>query len=160
MMPWRRRAAMLVGASLPPVYAQAASLAARIQPSWNHPRPAGGAPHQAATLAASLARAEPVTGSPDGAERTERQRHASQYGDLKTRLEEIAAKAANFQALLARIAQLRRAGPAGAADIVTVAAHNGEGFGPLTKGSLLPPVVGTGFPAPRGTARKAPKTPA
>ena len=55
---------------------------------------------------------------------------------------EIAAKAADFQALANRVAALKRGGGNDEA-ITIVTASNSGSMGPLSKGSLLPPVVGT-----------------
>ena len=65
-----------------------------------------------------------------------------EYGTLKSKMAEIAAKAADFQALVNRVAALRRAG-GGDDGITIVTAANTGSLGPLSKGSLLQPVVGT-----------------
>ena len=136
------RGAMLVGAGLPPLYEQAAQLAARINKLKSVRSQLAARRADGATTAAALtiARAELETLSAQ--KDREAQSAAGQYGDLKKRLDEIAASAANFQALMTRIAELRRTGPGtGEPSMVTVKAENGRVFA-LTKGSLLHPVVG------------------
>ena len=136
------RGAMLVGAGLPPLYEQAAQLAARINKlksvrSQLAARRADGAT-TAAALTVARAELETLSAQKD----REAEDAAGQYGNLKKQLDEIAASAANFQALVTRIADLRRAGPGtGEPSMVTVKAENGRVFA-LTKGSLLHPVVG------------------
>src|SRR6185312_6979252 len=77
----------------------------------------------------------------------EAQGAADRYGGLVSRLAEVAAKAADFQALVARVAALRRTAPGlGESSIVTVTSAASAGLGPLSKGSLLPPVAGTIVP--------------
>src|SRR5205085_144590 len=68
---------------------------------------------------------------------------AQSYGNLKAQMELVARQAADFQALLARVKQLRQAN-AGAPDqsVVVVTAENSGSLGGLAKNSLLEPVVG------------------
>ena len=73
---------------------------------------------------------------------------------LKTRLDVIAAQAADFQALLTGSRPYGVLMPA-TAGIVTVMADNSGSRGPLSKGSLLPPVVGAILPAGGGTEENA-----
>jgi septal ring factor EnvC (AmiA/AmiB activator) len=73
---------------------------------------------------------------------TEAQVAGSEYDTLKSKLAEIAAKAVDFQTLANRVAALKRGGGNDEA-ITIVTASNLGSLGPLSKGSLLPPVVGT-----------------
>jgi septal ring factor EnvC (AmiA/AmiB activator) len=140
------RGAMLVGASLPPVYAEAARLARRIE-TLKKTRVAliarrGEATRTASELTAARADLEILTTQKE----SEAQTAGDEYDTLKSRLAEIAAKAADFQALVNRVAALKRGG-AGDDGITIVTASNSGALGPLSKGSLLRPVVGTVAPA-------------
>jgi len=137
------RGAMLVGASLPPVYAEAARLARRIT-VLKATRIAllkrrAEATSTATELTSARADLETLTTQKEA----EAEVAGSEYNTLKSKLAEIAAKAADFQALANRVAALnrRRGGDDEAITIVT--ASNSGAMGPLSKGSLLPPVVGT-----------------
>jgi len=137
------RGAMLVGASLPPVYAEAARLARRIT-VLKATRIAllkrrAEATSTATELTSARADLETLTTQKEA----EAEVAGSEYDTLKSKLAEIAAKAADFQALANRVAALnrRRGGDDEAITIVT--ASNSGAMGPLSKGSLLPPVVGT-----------------
>ena len=75
--------------------------------------------------------------------RTEAAGAAETYGNLKTRLEQVARQAADFQALLARVKALRQQGGAAEPSVVTVMAENSGSLGGLARNSLLEPVVGS-----------------
>jgi septal ring factor EnvC (AmiA/AmiB activator) len=140
------RGAMLVGASLPPVYAEAARLARRIE-TLKRTRVSliarrGEATRTASELTAARADLEILTTQKE----SEAQTAGDEYDTLKSRLAEIAAKAADFQALANRVAALKRSG-GGDDGITIVTASNSGALGPLSKGSLLRPVVGTVAPA-------------
>jgi septal ring factor EnvC (AmiA/AmiB activator) len=142
------RGAMLIGDTLPPVYEKAADLARRID-RLKATRLAlvnrrTDAAKNSQALAIAKAQLEVLSQQKD----QEAAGAADRYGDLRSKLAEIATKAADFQALVTRVAQLRRAG-AGSddQDIVTVTAASRGSLGPLTKGSLLPPVAGTLVPS-------------
>ena len=145
------RGAMLVGDTLPPVYEKAAELAHRID-RLKATRIAlvarrADAAKNADALVKSRAQLETLSAQKDA----EAAGAAELYGGLKARLAEIAAKAADFQSLVTRVSQLRRVGEdAGEKGIVTVTASDRGATGPLSKGSLLPPVVGTLAPAGPG----------
>jgi septal ring factor EnvC (AmiA/AmiB activator) len=136
------RGAMLIGASLPPVYAQAARLSRRIDAL------------KRTRLALEQQRAEAAdTSARLGIARTEldtllaqKEREASSaaqtYGTLKTQLATVAREAADFQALLSRVKALRQQAPAGES-VVTVTAQNSGALEGLARNSLLEPVVGT-----------------
>src|SRR6185503_15640428 len=102
------RGAMLVGASLPPVYAQAARLSRRID-ALKHTREA--LEQQKIAAADTSARLNIARGELDellAQKEREAAGAAESYGTLKDRMEEVAREAADFQALLARVQTLRR----------------------------------------------------
>ena len=91
------RGAMLIGASLPPVYAQAAPPVAADRCLEAHPRCRWNGRRRAADTAARLKRAR--AGRAFGPKEREAEGAAeARYGTLKDRLEEIARQAADFQA--------------------------------------------------------------
>lgn len=148
------RGSMLVGASLPPLYAEAAKLAARID-QLRTTRVAlvkrrADAAHVAAQLTAARGDLEKLTAEKEA----EAQEAGGEYDALKTRLDAIASQAADFQALVNRVAALRRSSPNESSIVTVTAAHSGS-LGPLTKGSLLPPVIGTILPVKGGTGETA-----
>jgi septal ring factor EnvC (AmiA/AmiB activator) len=136
------RGAMLVGASLPPVYAEAARLARRIDALKATRIALVKRRAEAAATAAQLTTARADLESLTTQKEAEAEAAGGEYGALKAKLADIAAKAADFQALVNRVAALKRSG-SGDDDITIVTASNSGSLGPLTKGSLLPPVVGT-----------------
>jgi murein hydrolase activator len=141
------RGAMLIGASLPPVYAQAASLSRRIEALKRTRLALEQQQTQATDTAARLniARGE----LDDLLEQKEREATvaAETYGTLKIQLEKVARQAADFQALLARVKALRQENDQNAGrtldqSVVTVTAENTGSLGGLGRNSLLEPVVG------------------
>jgi len=148
------RGSMLVGASLPPLYAQAAKLAARIDALRATRVALVKRRADAATVAAQLTSARGDLETLTTQKEAEAQEAGGEYDALKTRLDAIAAQAADFQALADRVSALRRTN-AGEGGIVTVTAANSGSLGPLSKGSLLPPVVGTILPGGGGTGENA-----
>lgn len=136
------RGAMLVGASLPPVYAEAARLARRIDALKATRIALVKRRAEATTTAAQLTTARAELETLTTQKEAEAEAAGGEYGTLKARLADIAAKAADFQALVNRVAALKRSG-SGDDDITIVTASNSGSLGSLTKGSLLPPVVGT-----------------
>jgi septal ring factor EnvC (AmiA/AmiB activator) len=136
------RGAMLIGASLPPVYAEAATLARRIDALKATRIALVKRRTEASATATQLTTARADLETLTTQKEAEAEAAGGAYGTLKTKLADIAAKAADFQALVNRVAALKRAG--GAEDGITiVTASNTGSLGPLSKGSLLPPVVGT-----------------
>ena len=136
------RGAMLVGATLPPVYAQAAALSRRIE-SLKRTRIALERQRRDATVtAAKLTTARAELDQLLTQNEREAQGAADSYGALKTQLALIARQAADFQALLARVKQLRQTGAADQT-VVTVTAQNAGSLSGLARNSLLEPVVGT-----------------
>jgi murein hydrolase activator len=139
------RGAMLVGASLPPVYAEAARLARRIDVLKATRIALVKRRTEASTTATQLTTARADLETLTTQKEAEAETAGGEYGTLKSKLAEIAAKAADFQALVNRVAALKRAG-GGDDGITIVTASNSGSLGPLSKGSLLPPVVGTFAP--------------
>ena len=136
------RGAMLVGASLPPVYAEAARLARRIETLKKTRISLLARRVEATKTASELTAARTDLEILTTQKESEAQTAGDEYDTLKSRLAEIASKAADFQALANRVAALKRSG--GADDGITiVTASNSGSLGPLSKGSLLRPVVGT-----------------
>ena len=136
------RGAMLVGASLPPVYAEATRLARRIEVLKATRIALVKRRTEAAATATQLTTARADLETLTAQKEAEAEAAGTEYGALKSKLADIAAKAADFQALVNRVAALKHAG--GNDDGITiVTASNSGSLGPLSKGSLLPPVVGT-----------------
>jgi septal ring factor EnvC (AmiA/AmiB activator) len=135
------RGAMLIGASLPPVYAQAAKLSRRIE-ALKHTRLALEQQQtQAADTTARLNVARAELDELLAQKEKEAASAAETYGTLKAQLEKVAREAADFQALLSRVRALRQ--EAGTVqNVVTVTAQNSGLPGVLSRNSLLEPVVG------------------
>jgi murein hydrolase activator len=142
------RGSMLVGASLPPIYAQAARLSRRID-ALKRTRIA--LEQQQTQAADATARLNIARGELDellAQKQKEATAAAQSYGTLKGEMERVARAAADFQALLARVKALReKAGQAADGSpnqsVVTVTAENTGSLGGLGRNSLLEPVVGT-----------------
>jgi len=148
------RGSMLVGTSLPPLYAQAAKLAARIDALKATRLALVKRRADAAKVAETLGKARADLEALTNQKEAEAEAAGGAYDALKNRLAIIAAQAADFQALVSRVATLRREG-SDDRGIVTVAAANASSLGPLAKGSLLPPVVGTIAPVGTGIEENA-----
>ena len=138
------RSAMLIGASVPNVYSAAASLARRIAALQKTrtqliARRADGI-RNAMQLRAARQELDQLLAT----KQLEADAAASHYGDLASKLEAAATTAADLQALLTKVAQLR-AEPAQKA-IVVVTAQKAGTPGVLQAHSLLKPVVGTPVP--------------
>jgi septal ring factor EnvC (AmiA/AmiB activator) len=144
------RGAMLVGASLPPVYTRAAALARRIE-QLKATRIALITRRNAAILnAAALAKAHSDLQALSAQKDREAAGAADFTATLATRLDQVARQAADFAALVTRVNALRKAAPDPEASIVTVTAQDGsslKNYSALAKGSLLEPVAGTSLPA-------------
>lgn len=135
------RGAMLIGASLPPVYAQAAALSRRIDALK---RTREDLERQKSSAADTTARLNVARGQLDellAQKEREAAGAAENYDSLKNRLQEIAKQAADFQALLTRVRSLRQdSGPQ--QGVVTVESTASGSFNGLARNSLLEPVVG------------------
>ncbi len=137
------RGAMLVGASLPPVYAEAARLARRITVLKATRIALVKRRAEATTTATQLTSARTDLETLTTQKEAEAEMAGGEYDTLKSKLAEVAAKAADFQALANRVAALNRKRGGDDESITIVTASNSGAMGPLSKGSLLPPVVGT-----------------
>lgn len=138
------RSAMLIGASVPNVYAAAAQLARRIEVLKKTratliARRVDGIRNAVQLRAARLELDQLLA-----TKRLEADAAASRYGDLETKLEKAATAAADLQALLTKVAQLR-AEP-DQKSVVVVSAQKSGSPGVLQPHSLLSPVVGTPVP--------------
>ncbi|MDE1985432.1 MAG: peptidoglycan DD-metalloendopeptidase family protein [Alphaproteobacteria bacterium] len=138
------RGAMLIGASLPDIYGQAAALARRIDTLRQTRQALIARRAEAARNAAYLAQAHIELDQLLAMKRLEADAAASNYGDLKDQLDKVASQAANLQALLQRIAELR-ATPA-SQSVVTVTAEKDGSARLLGRDSLVSPAVGTARP--------------
>jgi len=137
------RGSMLIGASLPPVYAQAASLSRRIDALKRTRKALEQQQAEAADTTARLNIARRDLDDLLAQKEKEAEGAAEAYGNLKSRLETVARQAADFQALLARVKALRQQGGGSEPSVVTVMAENSGSLGGLGKNSLLEPVVGS-----------------
>jgi septal ring factor EnvC (AmiA/AmiB activator) len=143
------RGAMLVGASLPPVYARAAALARRIEQLKATGIALIGRRNEAILNAAALAKAHADLQALSADKDREAAGAADFTATLAARLDQVARQAADFAALVTRVNALRKAAPGPQASIVTVTAQAGSGlknYSALAKGSLLEPVAGTSLP--------------
>ena len=138
------RGSMLIGASLPPVYARAASLSLRIESLKRTRQELERRQVEAADTAARLTVARNELDVLLSQKEKEAEAAAQSYGTLKDELEKVARQAADFQALLARVKALRdRAGQGSEQSVVIVTAEKAGALGGLARNSLLEPVVGT-----------------
>jgi len=138
------RGSMLIGASLPPVYARAASLSRRIEALKRTRQELEQQQAQASDTAARLTVARNELDVLLSQKEKEAQAAAQSYGTLKDELEKVARQAADFQALLARVKALReKAGQGTDQSVVIVTAEKTGSLGGLARNSLLEPVVGT-----------------
>jgi septal ring factor EnvC (AmiA/AmiB activator) len=136
------RGSMLIGASLPPIYAQAAGLSRRIDALKRTRKELEQQQAQAADTAARLTIARGELDELLARKEQEAAGAAQSYGTLKSQMELVARKAADFQALLARVKALRQGGTPDQ-NVVVVTAENSGSLGGLGKNSLLEPVVGS-----------------
>lgn len=136
------RGAMLIGSSLPSVYAQAASLSRRIDALKRSRAALERERHVAADTGARLGVARGELDVLLAQKEKEAAGAAHAYDKLKAQLAVIAREAADFQALAARVRALRQNGTSDQS-VVFVTAQNSGSAGGLAKNSLLEPVVGT-----------------
>jgi septal ring factor EnvC (AmiA/AmiB activator) len=144
------RGSMLIGASLPPVYARAAALSRRIAALQRTRAELDRNLKEEAATEKSLGQARVELTALLQTKQAQAQEAGGTYASLKTRLDAIARQAADFQTLLSRIARLRRDSGADGG-VVIVEAPSGGGFDALSKGSLRNPVVGTLLPPGSGS---------
>ena len=141
------RGSMLIGASLPPVYAQAASLSRRIDALKRTRKALEQQRAEAADTAARLTSARTELDDLLAEKEKEAAAAAETYGTLKIQMEKVAREAADFQALLSRVKALRQKADRNEdgtpnQSVVTVTAQNTGNLGALARNSLLEPVVG------------------
>jgi septal ring factor EnvC (AmiA/AmiB activator) len=134
------RGAMLIGASVPRVYQQAATLARRLEELRKTRAALVERRAQATETADRLAGARAELDQLLAMKRLEAGAAASRYSDLKRRVDTIASQAVSLQALLQKVAQLRSATLS--QPVVSVNA-SADSRGKLGRGWLLPPVIGT-----------------
>ena len=133
------RGAMLIGASVPGIYREAAELSRRLE-ALRKTRLALVERHAAADrTTAQLAGARTELDQLLAMKRLEADAAASRYGVLKQRLDTIASQAASLEALLQKVAKLRSAPLSQAVVSVNAGA---DARGKPGSGWLLPPVVG------------------
>jgi septal ring factor EnvC (AmiA/AmiB activator) len=138
------RSAMLVGASLPNVYGQAAALARRIATLKKTRELLTQRRADSVRNAARLAVARDQLDQLLAMKQTEADAAATHYGDLEGRLEKAANTAADLKALLEKVARLRARPEQN--DITVVAAQLAGSGAVLQPRSLLMPVVGRQVP--------------
>jgi septal ring factor EnvC (AmiA/AmiB activator) len=143
------RGAMLIGASLPDVYAEAAALAHRIEALKQTSDALIARRADAVRTAGLLRTARTELDQLLATKRTQAAMAAATYGTLKAKLDGIAAQAGSLEALLARVAALRTR-PAQQSVIMVTAQNAGSGAA-NSHGMLRLPVVGTLRQASEGT---------
>jgi septal ring factor EnvC (AmiA/AmiB activator) len=142
------RGAMLIGASLPDVYGEAAALARQIE-ALQRTRNDLIARRADAVRTSGLLRAARVElDQLLATKQAQATTAASVYAVLKGKLDVIAREAANLETLLARVAALR-SHPA-QQSVTVVTAQNAGAAGGAARGSLILPVVGGMHPAGDG----------
>jgi septal ring factor EnvC (AmiA/AmiB activator) len=133
------RGAMLIGASVPGIYRQAADLSRRLEVLRKTRMALVERRAAAERTSVQLAGARAELDQLLAMKRLEADAAASRYGVLKRQLDTVASQAVNLQALLQKVAQLRSTSMSQA--VVSVNAGV-DAHGKLGRGSLLPPVVG------------------
>lgn len=134
------RGAMLVGATLPKVYGAAADLSRRIAQLRDTRAALLARRMQAADNAKTLGEARLELDQLLAMKRLEADAATQRYGDLRQKLDDAAAKAANLAALLQKVAALRSSAAAQA--IVTVTANGSQTDAKLARDALFRPVTG------------------
>ncbi len=140
------RGAMLIGASLPSIYGEAAALARRLDTLRQTRLALIARRAEAERNEAYLAQARIELDQLLAMKRLEADDAATHYGELKRKLDIIASQAANLQALLEKVAALRTV-PADQS-VVTITAQKSAAGAKLGRDSLICPAVGE--PAPGG----------
>lgn len=133
------RGAMLIGASLPSVYGKAAALSRRIALLKQTRRDLVARRIDGVRNATQLRRARVELDQLLARKNLEASNADATYAVLRTRLQTIATQAASLEALLAKVAELRRR-PAQQGVIAVTAENGGNG---ANRTALLRPVVGT-----------------
>ena len=134
------RGAMLIGASLPSIYGEAAALARRIEALRRTRLALVARRAEAERNAAYLAQTRIELDQLLAMKLLEADAAATRYDELKAKLETIASEAANLQALLEKVAALRTV-PA-SQSVVTVTAQKSASGSRLGRDLLACPAVG------------------
>jgi septal ring factor EnvC (AmiA/AmiB activator) len=134
------RGSMLIGASLPSVYGEAAALAERIRKIEQTHADLVARRAEGVRNAAELVAARSSLNQLLAIKQSDARVAEATYGDLKAKLAAIASHAADLQTLLSKVAALR--GEPAQQSVVVVTAQSSAAVKPLTRGSLLKPVVG------------------
>lgn len=135
------RGAMLIGASLPDVYGQAAALARRIETLQQTRLSLLARRADAVQTARQLSSAQTELDQLLATKQAQAETAAATYGTLKAQLDAIALEAADMETLLEKVAALRAA--PGVQSVVVVTAQNADSDTGRRRGALLMPVVGT-----------------
>jgi septal ring factor EnvC (AmiA/AmiB activator) len=135
--------AMLLGASLPRLYSQAAGLAKKLDALRKTREELVARRAESAKNAAELSVARNQLDQLVAMKEAEATAARSQYGDLKDKLDTVANQAASLETLLDRVAELRRKPPAAGVMVVTA---NDRKSAALSRDSLLRPVLGPSAP--------------
>jgi septal ring factor EnvC (AmiA/AmiB activator) len=134
------RGAMVLGSSLPRVYGAAAALARKLDALRQTRAELTLRRAQGVRNAADLRIANRELDQLLAIKELQAQQAQSQYGDLQAKLDAVAGQASDLEALLAKVAALRK-GPA-ANGVVVVAARQAGDLPGLERGALRPPVIG------------------
>jgi septal ring factor EnvC (AmiA/AmiB activator) len=136
------RGAMLIGASLPQVYGAAAALVRRIAALKTTRASLIAKQAEAARNSTQLAAARIDLNQLLATKEIQSRAAANEYGDLKTRLDTIAAKATDLKMLLDKVSALR--GQPESQDLIATGAAEQHGLPrSARRGAFLTPVVGT-----------------
>jgi septal ring factor EnvC (AmiA/AmiB activator) len=137
------RSAMLIGATLPRVYHDAAALAQRLTTLQRTRADLLRRRAEAIQTATALTRARGDLDRLLVVKRQEAQAAVERYGVLKTKLDTIASQAVSLQSLLQKVAQLRAAPQSVQAGQPVVTVNAGPNLrGKPDRSWLIPPVVG------------------
>lgn len=135
------RGAMVLGASLPRIYKAATELSDRLQALRRKREELFARRQEGARNAAELSNARIELDQLLAIKAQEADEASAQYGDLQSRLDAAAEQAANLEALLNKVAELRLR-PVGQG-IVVVSADNVPETAGLRRGFFVRPVAGT-----------------
>ncbi len=134
------RGAMVLGSSLPRVYGAAAILARNLDALRQTRAALARKRLQSVRNAENLRIAHGELDQLLAIKQLQAEQAQSQYADLQARLDAIAGQASDLEALLAKVAALRKSPQA--QGVVVVAPRNPDGLTALKAGALRPPVVG------------------
>jgi len=134
------RGAMVLGSSLPRVYGAAADLARKLDALRQTRAALARKRAQGVRNAQDLRIAHDELDQLLAIKQLQAEQAQSQYADLQSRLDAIAGQASDLEALLAKVAALRKAPQA--QGVVVVAARKPADLGVPKAGALRPPVIG------------------